>query len=476
MNINEVVLIRVDNIQPTKPNDPRHYPPPIDLLYIKEGLQQLKIKNKLIDCYIEPIEIENLSNSIGKEFNLAIIKGMSSSLNESIELGNMLKNKNLITIAVGQFTAHKSHYSNEIWKSSFDITILGEPEEITPKLVQEIAKVGLNEVAKKYNLLAKNMVKFSVTEPNKLPQITYENIDLNKYPFPFPVRGSYIKKWGHIISAWGCPHESKCKFCSPIVRKSIGNKIRSKDPKKIITEIKNLKSLGVEGICFEDDSFFGNKNHIKNLCLEMINQNIKIPWIASVRIDDIDEEILNLASKTGAVLLKIGIESGSSEIAQAIGKSVKKIPWRQLVIKNSKLLKKYNIGVVGLFMIGLPNETEQNILESIELAKLTKPDYIQVQIFTMYPDTIYFQSLNDDERKRFKTQENIYHYGLSNNDVHSHSFKKILSFQNYFYKKYYLNYTFIVHHVRYMWRWYLNYNMTKRVFNIILFKLIKSND
>jgi radical SAM superfamily enzyme YgiQ (UPF0313 family) len=104
------------------------------------------------------------------------------------------------------------------------------------------------------------------------------------------------------------------------------------------------------------------------LCEMMIASDRKIFWSCQTRVDCVDYELLSRMKKAGCVGIYFGVESGSQEIIDKLGKEFSK----KQVIKAFMNCQKLRIATVAYFMLGTPWETEENIRETIDFAKNLK--------------------------------------------------------------------------------------------------------
>ena len=275
---------------------------------------------------------------------------------------------------------HPSVKADEILRISsyIDFAIRGEGEVSFLKLVDAV------ENGKPYNNI--NGLSF------KANGNIYHNPDAGFIKdldeIPFPARDLLINKnsystedMGLIMTGRGCPFE--CTFCSSagvwkrIVRlRSVGN---------VIGEIRRIqKKYGSVQFTFKDDTFVINRKRVREFCKTLKNEKLKINWECNARVNFIDEQMLSEMKSAGCNSIKIGIESGSDRILTDIMK--KGITVTQ--IKHAaKLLRKAGIHWTGYFLIGIPTETEPEMLQTLALMREIKPDFASLSVFEPYPGT-----------------------------------------------------------------------------------------
>jgi radical SAM superfamily enzyme YgiQ (UPF0313 family) len=466
------VLIRVERAPSELPGHPRHIHPPLELKYIQAGLYKYsQIMPLIYDGWlINSSPKETIRNILSLNAHIAVIKTSSPCIEESLKIGKALKQKGLFVIAINR-QAHAGSFDEY-----FDFFLSGESELIVPLIIRDFI-LDLARKSNYFDPLSQTFIKavkkiknlyplsgtYLVENPDDLPVPVFNKDELAMYPFPFPVACGPVEKWGYVMATRGCPHA--CLHCSGVVRKSWGRKYRKRNVKKIVSEIENLLAQGAEGIIFEDDSLFSDTAFFQSLCDEIVIRQVHFPWIAHARADHLTPVNVASAARAGAVLLKIGVESGSSKILQKIGKCRDGKRWLENVKKGFSLLKEFKIGGVTLFLVGAPDENIRDVLKSIALAKSIQPDYIQVQIFCLYPDTELAKHRPDIDLKN--NLNNLYHYSDQSYTASNISPHELGRLQLLFYKIFYFRPSFILGHLLRYYAFYFKKGSLARLFKII---------
>lgn len=92
--------------------------------------------------------------------------------------------------------------------------------------------------------------------------------------------------------------------------------------------------------------------------------------------------------KAGLVQLDLGIETGSP---RSLIKLKKRITLEQIREK-VRLAKKY-VKVFGFFMVGIPGEEEEDVLQTFELAKELELDRSTWSIYSPLPGSTFYDEL-----------------------------------------------------------------------------------
>jgi radical SAM superfamily enzyme YgiQ (UPF0313 family) len=125
---------------------------------------------------------------------------------------------------------------------------------------------------------------------------------------------------------------------------------------------------------------------VVSFCKLLIERGIKINWTCNSRVDYVDEEMLVLMGKAGCWFISWGIESANEMVLKRARKGYKK----EQAFKALKWSKAAGINNWGYFIIGLPGETEESILETIEYSKQLPLDIALFHIAAPYPGTPFF--------------------------------------------------------------------------------------
>jgi len=145
-----------------------------------------------------------------------------------------------------------------------------------------------------------------------------------------------------------------------------------------------------------------------------------------------DDELLELLSRAGCYRINYGIESGSVRIQTLIKKKLNLDKARTVIRKTIK--KKIMTG--AFFMLGFPDETKKEILETINFAVTSSLHTAVFSLVTPYPNTDLFnmaRSSGMDVDKKFETVGKV---SLNLSDIND---TDLAALKNYAYRKFYFN-------------------------------------
>ncbi|MBO5412824.1 MAG: radical SAM protein [Clostridia bacterium] len=176
----------------------------------------------------------------------------------------------------------------------------------------------------------------------------------------------------------GCPNN--CTFCN---QKSISGQMKNvtgKEVKETIESfLKSFKNNDIEKeIAFFGGSFTGIEKNIQEELLSVAYEYVKNGTVSGIRVstrpDYIDKEKLQLLKQYGVKTIELGVQSTNDYIL----KKCKRGHTFEDVKKASKLIKKFGFVLGHQIMIGLPESTRLDELNTAkDLAKL-KPKIIRL--------------------------------------------------------------------------------------------------
>ena len=216
----------------------------------------------------------------------------------------------------------------------------------------------------------------------------------------------------------GCPWP--CVFCDiPIFN---DGKWRSRSPEHVIDEFKLLQEQGYGAVYFVDDHFLLQPKRIEAICRGIIDNGITIQWGCEGRVDSVCMDLFPLMAEANCRSLMFGIESGSQKVLDRL----KKEQTLKQIEDAVNGAKKAGIEIVhGFFVIGTPDETEEDIRQTFRFGSRLKIDSFGFNRLCVYRGTPlwteYLQRgvVNDEEDwyKYFKCSE-IDPTALSGEEIH----------------------------------------------------------
>jgi radical SAM superfamily enzyme YgiQ (UPF0313 family) len=325
----------------------------------KEALRRSRVDVVGFQCYTSEIgEVKKLSETAKRELPQAVVVagGPNPTL---IPEATMLK--------LG---------------SGVDYILRGEAEESFPLLLEKLHdKAAFPEIP---GLVWREDGKLRINEPklvadiNSLPLPAWQLVHPQEYP---PAQhGAFFKQFpiAPIITTRGCPFS--CSFCTaPILS---GKVIRKRSADSVMREIELLyRDFGIREIHIVDDNFTLDKAHAVSILKRIIDSKlpISLAFPNGVRLNTLDEELLELMKRSGVYLISAGLESGSDETLKRMNKQLTV----DLIREKVALIKSKNIDLAAFFVIAFPDETLEDIRKTISLS-LELP-LLRANYFTFFP-------------------------------------------------------------------------------------------
>lgn len=221
--------------------------------------------------------------------------------------------------------------------------------------------------------------------------IAGEHPDLDKLPFidrdlfPFkesPIDSFLEKPFVTIIAGRGCIYN--CSFCQPAERMIFGKSVRRRSVSNIIEELNFLRDkYDFQSFMFHDDCLTEDRKWISEFCEAYRRDKFKKPFVCQSRADIIckNERMVRLMSRAGLVMYLIGFESGNQRVLNFLRKGTTV----DMNYKAAKICKKYGIRVWANYMLGMPTETNDEVMDTVRMIKKIKPYKPSPAFFTPHP-------------------------------------------------------------------------------------------
>ncbi len=386
--------------------------PPLGILYIAAVLKNANHKVKVIDAFVLSIKKDYTYETLKKDIqefqpDVLGVPCFTSNIEGSEKILDICKevSPNTITLIGGP---HITAIPESILKiPSADYGVYGESEYIILDFIEKLEKKqslkNLPGIISKEDNKIKFQPKDYIKDLDELPFPAYELVPMNLYQ-PSPATYRQLPATT-LITSRGCPFQ--CIFCHKPI---FGNRFRPHSAERVVNEIEYLnKNYGIKDIRIYDDTFTLDKKRVIEVCNLLIEKNLGITWNCTTRVDCIDKELLQIMKKSGCYNISYGVESGSERVLKLIKKGITKERIREVF----KLTKEVGIESIGFFIIGLPTQTKEEILETIEFAKEIDPDYVQFTLVNPHPDTELYELCKQNGKvsigdfSNFKTYSNV---------------------------------------------------------------------
>ena len=202
----------------------------------------------------------------------------------------------------------------------------------------------------------------------------------------------------HALTETGKISTGGCIFCSEkgsgeLISCANGTSQIDKIHNQVVNYFNSYKSLRADKFIAYFQNFTNTYDSIKNLKAKydaaLINHKI-VGLEVATRPDCINEDIVKLLSSYKDkyyVCVELGLQTSNDDIAKIINRGYPTSTFCDAV----KLLNSYNIEVVVHIMCGLPNETDQDLLDTVNCINFLPISGIKIHSCYILKDTV----LND---------------------------------------------------------------------------------
>jgi len=371
---------------------------PLGILSIATYLEQ---HNHTVMIYESAVSKGNFENVLGKFapdiVGVSIISG--KALDDAMKLSKYAKDIGITVVWGGFLPSVMPELS--LKTGCVDIISIGEGEYTMLDLLDAIETGRSIDTVKGLAYIKDGQV---ITTPQRdficlseLPVLDFNLIDIKNYLFSY----YSCKKAFYLYSSKGCT--GHCTFCYNSNFNKSSHRIRP--PEHVVEEITYLvDKYGVDGIHFNDDLMFVNKDEMYSLCSLIKEAKLAFYWGCFSIIGLFGKEEFQFMYDSGCRWIFFGIESGSREMLKKIKKGINYDKIEQTYVDCA------DVGIIARagFILGLPGETEADLRETISLALRLKTSQISFNYYTLVPNSeAYVKMLNEGKFDRPKSLQDF---------------------------------------------------------------------
>lgn len=274
-----------------------------------------------------------------------------------------------------------------------DYVVMGEGEITLTELLDAIAnKTPLRDIDGLAFLVNGEPVVNQSRHPAplvELPAIDFSYVDPELYC------GPYIgcSKMLTIYASKGCLFQ--CTYCYNSCHAE--GAWRGRPPEYFLSEIKYLVDrCGIDGIFFIDDLFGPSPAYLQRICEKIIEADLGIVWGCYTRADLCSKEVLRTMHHAGCRWIMFGVETGSEARQVTTKKHLNLAKTKEIVAA----CREIGIFTNTTFMLGFPDETEQELRQTVEYMQNLGADVVVPNYCGILPQSAMYKELSGEKKIR----------------------------------------------------------------------------
>ena len=365
-----VKVLLVNAINHKAPIETHH--PPLGFGYLAGTLRE-EFKDQLIFKVINGDIVNNI-----KAFNPDIVAITAVTKNYAVakQYAQVAKECNIPTLIGGVHIT----FLPQTLTDDMDVGIMGEGDLTIVELMSFFLANGRfdkTDLANIKGIVFKDEAgKLIVTDARPF----IKNLDT----IPYPARDLLkIHKSAHMLSSRGCPYH--CRFCS--ATKVTGNKSRYASADYVVEEMAHIyNTYGIEYLTIYDEQFAMNNKRVIKIQELMAAKNLigKFKIAVNIRADYVTDELASLLHQMNVDVVALGTESGSQKTLDYLKCGSLKVEDN---IRAIEILTKHKLRPYCSFVIGSPDETLADMMETMDFIITNRLHWFDVSILVPFPGT-----------------------------------------------------------------------------------------
>jgi radical SAM superfamily enzyme YgiQ (UPF0313 family) len=338
-----------------------------------------------------PVDIHRqVSTILGFQPQIVGFSTTTSSFPDAADIAQKIKEQNpdIVTVCGG---VHVSALKEKLLAScpSFDYFVAGEGELTMSELASDVDPAGIAGLIHRQegNALA-NAPREHIANLDDLPFPAYEKLPGFPRDYHLPLFSYTQTPGATMITSRGCMFQ--CSYCDRSVFKK-GYRFNS--AAYIYEHMKHLRDrFGARHVNIYDDLFTANRKRIVELCEKLSRQPLGMNFNCAVRVGYTDDDLLKMLKDAGCLMVSLGIESADPDMLARHKSGVELDCVRDTVQR----IQAANLRAKGLFMMGLPGETEKSIKQTSDFIISLGLDDMNMAKFTPFPGAPLWKEIRDE--------------------------------------------------------------------------------
>ncbi len=187
-----------------------------------------------------------------------------------------------------------------------------------------------------------------------------------------------------IIAGRGCVYN--CSFCKPGEDLIFGRGVRRRSVENVIAELKELQDrYHFASFMFHDDCLTEDRRWVAEFSRRYQEEGFTQPFFCQSRADIIARhpDMVAMMAQAGLKGYFIGFESGNARVLNFLRKGT--TPERNR--EAARVCRQYGLTIWANYMLGIPTETKEEVMDTVNMIREIDPDYYSPAFFTPHPGT-----------------------------------------------------------------------------------------
>ena len=316
-----------------------------------------------------------------EDYDLCLVSSVTNQWPYALQMIRSLRRISDIPVIAGGH--HVTHYPNILEEhDDLDGICIGEGDIALGELLDKLEK------GEDYHHI--NNMRFRRRKDGKLINSGIGGLieDLDSLPPPdYSVfSGKNISNYPALMFSRGCPYS--CTYCcNNSLKKLYKGKGKYMRTKSVTTAIKEtaefIRTYDPPALNFDDDTFIKNREWLYSF-LDEYRKITTIPFNCNTRPETVDEDLCKRLAAANCNIISIGVESGNEELRKKI---LKRHMSNAMIERSFELIKNSGIKTSSFNMVGIPDETYEDYMDTVKLNRRIDPDFMQISIFYPYKET-----------------------------------------------------------------------------------------
>ena len=364
--------------------------PPLGLASIAAYLEPHGFHADIIDCFAHPDSGEKIESYV-RQYRPQFVGATCTTAGflDAVRIFAAIKEINPETLSIAG-GPHVSALREQIVRDypAVDYVVVGEGETPVRRLMEAGGHpegiAGL--VYRRDGEVVFSGIQKDLLDLDTLPLPAYDKIEGFPHRYQLPIFNYPRTPNTSCISSRGCPYQ--CSYCD---RSVFRRSFRYNSADYLYRHLQLLRQkFGIRHINFYDDQFTFNRERVAAFCRRLIDEPLGMTFNCAVRAEHVDPELLSLMKRAGCWMISLGIETGDPDLLAQHRQNAD----LEMMSRTIRQVHRAGIRVKGLFMIGLPGETEQSFRRTMDYVFSQPIDDLNVAKFTPFPGSPLYERIH----------------------------------------------------------------------------------